>query len=148
MNSSLPAEIPQNSMADQQRLQISELQFDKFRTPSTFSYWKIRFQTQVSPCSGSPSEVMVWNKEVDMVDSVDDLKSSRSIQGYTNCPNFEMLDGRIAFALNKIIRNSNFKKKVSLEEQKAERGSVPSRKTDRLHDLRLLSRHWCSCCSS
>ena len=51
MNSSLPAEIPQNSMADQQRLQISELQFDKFPTPSTFSRWKIRFQTQVSSCS-------------------------------------------------------------------------------------------------
>ena len=29
MNSSLPAEIPQNSMAHQQRLQISELQFVK-----------------------------------------------------------------------------------------------------------------------
>ena len=26
----------------------------------------------------------------------------------------------------------------------SERGWVPSRKTDRLHDLRLLSSHWCS----
>ena len=31
-----PAEIPQNSMEDQQRLQISELHFDKFPTHSTF----------------------------------------------------------------------------------------------------------------
>ena len=30
INSFLPAEIPQNSMAVHQRLQISELQFDKF----------------------------------------------------------------------------------------------------------------------
>ena len=37
-----PAEVPQNSMAVQQRLQISELQFDEFLTPSSFSYWKIR----------------------------------------------------------------------------------------------------------
>ena len=36
MNSFLPAEVPQNSMAGQQRLQISELQFDKFTTPSSF----------------------------------------------------------------------------------------------------------------
>ena len=65
-----PAEVPQNSMADQQRLQISELHFDKFRTPSTFSCWKIRFKTQVSSCSDFLSEAMLWIKEVEMVDSV------------------------------------------------------------------------------
>ena len=64
---------------------------------------------------------MLWVKEVEMVDSMDDLKSSRSIQGKTHFPNFEMLDARIASALNKIIRNSDFKKKVSLEEQKAQK---------------------------
>ena len=32
-----------------------------------------------------------------------------------------MLDARIASALNKIIQNSHFKKKVSLEEQKAQK---------------------------
>ena len=41
MISFLPAKVPQNSLAVQQRLQISELQFDKFPTPSTFSCWKI-----------------------------------------------------------------------------------------------------------
>ena len=55
-------------------------------TPSTFSGWKIRFNTQVSSCSGFPSEPMVWIKEVEMVDSVDEFKSSRSIQGYTHFP--------------------------------------------------------------
>ena len=35
MNSFLPAEVPQNFMAVQQRLQISELQFDKCPTIST-----------------------------------------------------------------------------------------------------------------
>ena len=50
MNSFFPAEgvYPQNYMADQSRLQISELQFDKFPTLSTFSCWKIRLETQVS----------------------------------------------------------------------------------------------------
>ena len=38
---------------------------------------------------------MLWIKEVEMVDSVDDSKSSRSIQGYTHFPNFEMLDARV-----------------------------------------------------
>ena len=52
---------------------------------------------------------------------MDDSKSSRSIQGYTHFPNFEMLDARIASALNKITPNSYIKKKVSLEEQKAQK---------------------------
>ena len=38
MNSFVSAKVPQNSMAVQRRLQISELQFDKFSTPSSFSY--------------------------------------------------------------------------------------------------------------
>ena len=114
MNSFSPAEVAQNSMADQQRLQISDLHIDKFLTPSTFSCWKMRFKTQVSSCVGFPSEAMLWIKEVEMVDSVDDLKSSRSIKG-AHFPNFEMLDARVVSSLNKIIQNSYFKKKVSLE---------------------------------
>ena len=61
---------------------------------------------------------MLWIKEVEMVESVDDLKSSRSIKG-THGPDFELLHARIASALNKIIQNTRFKKKVSLEEMKA-----------------------------
>ena len=55
-----------------------------------------------------------------MVDSVDDLKSSCSIKG-THGPNFEVLDARIASALNRIIHNTQFKRKVSLEEQKSQK---------------------------
>ena len=94
---------------------------DKFPTLSTFSCWWIRFKTQVSACSGSPSEAMLRIQEVEMVDSVDDFKSSHSIQGYAHFLDFEMLDARIASALNKIIQNSHFKKKVSLEEQRAQK---------------------------
>ena len=48
------------------------------------------------------------------------LKSSRAVPG-KNVPNFEMLDAKIASGLNKIIQNSQVKKKVSLEEQKAQK---------------------------
>ena len=61
---------------------------------------------------------MLWIKEVEMVESVDDLKSWRSIKG-THGPDFELLDARITSELNKIIQNTSFKKKVSLEEMKA-----------------------------
>ena len=57
---------------------------------------------------------------MEMVDSLDELKSSRSVYG-KDFPNFEMLDAKIASALNKIIQKSQFKKKVSLAEQKAQK---------------------------
>ena len=92
-----------NYGADQQRLQISDLHFDKFPTPATFACWKIRFKTEVCTCSKFPTEAMLWIKEVEMVESVDDLKSSRFIRG-TLGPNFEFFDARIALALNKSSR--------------------------------------------
>ena len=70
-----------NYGADQQRLQISDLHFDKFPSPATFACWKIRFKTEVCTCSQFPTDAMQWIKEVEMVDSVDDLKSSSSIRG-------------------------------------------------------------------
>ena len=130
-----------NYGADQQRLQISDLHFDKFPTPATFACWKIRFKTEVCTCSQFPMEAIQWIKEVEMVDSVYDLKSSSSTRGI-QMPNFEVLDARIASALNKIIHNSHFKRKVSLKEQKAQkRGPFPSRKTDCLLDLWVLPGH-------
>ena len=68
-----------NYGADQQRLQISDLHFDKFSTPATYACWKIRFKTEVCICSQMTTEAMLWIKEVEVVDSVDDLKSSCSI---------------------------------------------------------------------
>ena len=109
-----------NYGADQQRLQISDLHFDKFPTPATFACWKIRFKTEVCTCSQFPTEAMQWIKEVELVDSVDELRSSLSIRGIS-MPNFEVLDARIASALNKIIHNSQFKGRISLEEQKAQK---------------------------
>ena len=97
-----------NDSADQQGLQISDLHFDKFPTPASFACCKIRFKTEVCTCSQFPTEAMQWIKEVKMVDSVDDLKSSSSTRGIS-MPTFEVLDARIAGALNKIIHNSHFK---------------------------------------
>ena len=68
----------------------------------------------MTTCSQFPTEAMQWIKEVELVDSVDELRSSSSTM-----PNFEVLDARIASALNKIIHNSQFKRRISLEEQKA-----------------------------
>ena len=67
---------------------------------------------------------------MELVDSVDELRSSSTTRGIS-MPNLEVLDARIASALNKIIHNSQFKRRISLEEQ-----------TDCLLDLRSLPGHW------
>ena len=63
-----------NYGADQQRLQISDLHFDKLPTLATFACWKIRFKTEVCTCSQFPTEAMQWIREVELVETVDDFK--------------------------------------------------------------------------
>ena len=121
-----------NYEADQQRLQISDLHFDKFPAPATFACWKIRFKTEVCTCSQFPTEAMQWIKEVELVDSVDELRSSSYSRGIS-MPNFEVLDARIASALNKIIHNSQFKK----ENQSG--GTKKAQKQDRLLRSRQIA---------
>ena len=120
-----------NYGADQQRLQISDLHFDKFPTPATFACWKIRFKTEVCPCSQFPTEAMHWIKEVEMVDSVGDLVSSSSIRGIS-MPNFEVLDARIASALNRIIHIILTSKEESVWRNKRPRSRTVSFAEDRL----------------
>ena len=110
--------ISNNYGADQQRLPISDPHFDKFPTSATFACWKWRFKTKVCTCSQFHTEAMLWIKEVEMVDSVDDLRSNEDVRGI-RMPDFEVLDARIASALNRIIHNFHFKRMVSLEEQTA-----------------------------
>ena len=112
-------DFSKNYGADQQRLQISDLHFDNFPNPATFACWKIRLKTEVCTCSQFPTEAMLWVEDVEMVESVDDLKSSCSIRGAQGS-DFEVLDAKIASALNRIIHCTRFKKKVSLEEIKAQ----------------------------
>ena len=47
---------------------------------------------------------MLWIKEVEVPKSVNDLMTSRSIEGHA-FPDFEMLGAKIASALKRIITN-------------------------------------------
>ena len=64
-NSANPREgdFSKNYGADQQRLQISDLHFDKFLTPAPFACCKTRFKTEVCTCSQFPTEAMLWIKK-------------------------------------------------------------------------------------
>ena len=83
----------------------------------------MRFKTEVCICLQFLTESMLWIKEVEMVESVDDLKSSCSERGI-RMPDFEVLVAKIASTLNRIIHNTRVKRKVSLEEMKAKKRTV------------------------
>ena len=63
---------------------------------------------------------MLWIKEAEVAKSVDDLMTSQSIEG-RDITDFDMLDTRIAFALKRIISHQYFRKRVSVEEQTAQK---------------------------
>ena len=118
MSSLFLVDIPQNSMVGQQRQQISELQFNNFPTFSTFLCWKIRFKNQVTICTDFSWDAMSWIKEVQVVDSLEELKSSQSIHG--KIPIFEMLGREDCFCSKQ--DHSEFpvqEGRSVLEEQKA-----------------------------
>ena len=106
-------------MVGQPTNEISELHFDKFPTPSSFSGRRTSFKTEVRSGSGTLSEAIRRIKEVDVATYVDHHETSQSIRGH-RFPNFEMLDTKIASPLWKINQYSNFKKRVHVAEQKAQ----------------------------
>ena len=114
-----------NYGADQQRLQISDLRFDKFHTPANVCLVEDEIQDR------GMYLFTISYESYAIVDSVDDLKSSSSIRGIS-MPNFEVLDARIASALNRIIRGSRFGGGISLELNKRPRRKTVSFAEDRL----------------
>ena len=64
---------------------------------------------------------MLWVKEVEIAKSIDEFVTSRSIMDRTDFPDYDMLDAMIASALKRLPDTHNhFRKKVSVEEQRAQ----------------------------
>ena len=120
MSSSIPVEIPQNPMVGQQWQQISELHFDKFPYSTVIFMLEDKIQESSDFLFSFSVGRSVVVRRSGNGRFIGRIKSSRSVAG-KNFSNFEMLDAKIASALNEIIQNSWFKKNVSLEEQKAQK---------------------------
>ena len=57
---------------------------------------------------------------------------------------FSKFRGRLPRLWTRSFWIPSSKRRLASRNRKPKRGPVPARKTDRLHDLRLLSSHWCS----
>ena len=64
---------------------------------------------------------MHWIEEVEIAKSIDDLMTSQSISGRRDFPDYEMLDAVIAPALKKLLTSVHFRKRESVEEQRAQK---------------------------
>ena len=80
-SSTISVELQQKYMVGQHGQQLTVLQFDKFPDPQSFSAWIKRFKNQATTFFDFPSDAMSWIKEVEMVDSLYELKSPRSVYG-------------------------------------------------------------------
>ena len=69
-----------------------------------FQSWKINFKTEVCAKSTFLLIAMHWIKEVEIVKSMDELVTSRSIVGRTYFFDHDMPGAMIASALKKLFR--------------------------------------------
>ena len=64
-----------------------------------------------------PQVFILWIKEVQVANSIDELVPSRSITGQHNFPDFDVLDAKIASALKKFINTQSiFRERASFED--------------------------------
>ena len=74
---------------------------------------------------------MRWTEEVEMANTVGDLKTSQSFSGWV-CPNFETLDARNATSLKKNYPELELEEKGPLaREESSTGGLILSRQIDR-----------------
>ena len=69
---------PPNYVVEQPGNLVSEQHFDKLPNLATFQCWERSFKTEVWSCIGCPTDSMLWIKEVEVVDSLEDLINSRT----------------------------------------------------------------------
>ena len=111
------------------------------RTATAGFTWQIPYtnhvcllENKIQECTRSQiaAEATHWIKEVEIIDPVGDLMFSSSVR--VRMPDFEVLGTRIAAALNKIIHDPHFKRRVSLEEQREDRFFRGKQVADLIHE--------------
>ena len=97
--------------------------------------WKVNFNTEVCSNSGSPTVALLWIKDLERANSVDDLLTSQSIE-WRDFSDFQMLDAKIASAWKKILSDQHFPKKSGCRRAACSKTQqISSRKANCLHDL-------------
>ena len=116
-----------NGMMDYPRYPFSEMHLGILPDSLEFQSWKVNFKTEVCATSAFLHITMNWIREVEIAKSIDDLITSQSIIGRRDFPYYEMLDAKIASALKKLLTSVHFRRRISVEGQRAQKDDRFSR---------------------
>ena len=96
----------------------SEMHLGKFPDHTEFQSWIVNFRTEVCSKAKNPTLALQWIKEIEVAQSLDDLITLKSMTG-KDFPDYEELDLMTAAALKRCYdKQTHFRKKISVEEQK------------------------------
>ena len=95
------------------------MHFENSLTHLECQSWNANFKTEVRSKSATPQLTMQWITEVEMAKFVHDRMTSRSITRRTDFTVYDMLDAILASALKKLLTHVHFRKRVSVEQQRA-----------------------------
>ena len=99
----------------------SEMHLGKFAGHTEVQRWIVNFRIEVCSKAKNPTRALQWIKEIEAAKSLDDLITPKSItgQGFSD---YEELDLMMASALKRCHdKQTHFRKKISVEEQRAQK---------------------------
>ena len=121
-----------HGVRDYPRFPPTEWHLGKNPDSMEFQSWKVNFTTEVCLRTADPQITMLWIKEVEIAESIDELVQSRSITGQLNFPDFDMLDAMIASALKKFSTRSQMSEKEQVSKSSELRRTTDSYEEDKL----------------
>ena len=94
---------------------------EKFPDHTEFQSWIVNFRTEVCSKANNPTLALQWIKEIEATKSLDDLITPTSITS-KDFPDSEELDLMMAATLKRCYdKQTHFRKKISVEEQRAQK---------------------------
>ena len=105
--------------------------------------WIVHFRKEVCSKAKNPTLALQWIKEIEAAKSLDNLITPKSTTG-KDFPDYAELDLMRSAALKRCYdKQTNFRKKLSVEEQRAQKDNRFSQcETNCLFGLRILSSYW------
>ena len=99
----------------------SEVSFLRDASLENSLTWRVNFKTEVCSKATNPSSALQWIKESETAKSLDDFLTPKPFTD-KNFPDMEELDLMMAAALKKCYdKQTHFRKKIRVEEQKAQK---------------------------
>ena len=98
----------------------SEMRLGKFTDHTEFQSWIVIFRTEVCSKGKTSTLALQWIKEIETAKSLEELITPKSITG-KDFPVHEELDLMMAASLKRCYdKHTHFRKKISVEEQRAQ----------------------------